>query len=41
MEDHKGHFHFAYKRKAACNSKREQMLIHANDSLNINGDVTM
>jgi len=29
------------QKKAACNSKREQMLIHANDSLNINGDVTM
>ena len=29
------------QKKAACNSKREQMLIHANDSLNVNGDVTM
>ena len=29
------------QKKAACNSKREQMLIHANDSLNINRDVTM
>lgn len=39
IKDHKGQF--LIRKKAACNSKQEQVLLHAKESPKINRDVTM